>query len=179
MNICRNSIQQTKDRIKKYYQIKQDIAWQLTRLDKLEIKLDEIKKDLENPNLNFNLRTDLQAVNYDTIRVTGGYLPTSSMERGIEDIYRKLECQYLETESEVMQTKILIRELKKRNEVMEYCIGLLGVDYQRVLYKKFVEKKSLLKISFEENMSKSNVSRVLYDIYADLTGLLDNLKIVG
>ena len=94
------------------------------------------------------------------------------MERELEQIYLRLEKEKAETELEILETNMLIRRLENDNYEIERCIRLLGIEYRNILESKFKRHKSLTQISFEANMSKSNVARALYDIYADFYKLL-------
>ena len=172
MRVSEENIRLIKSRIEKYYQNCKNIEWQTEHLNRLSIRLEKIQNDINSPQFNFCLNIDIKAVSYDGIAIQGSSLISSGVERELEQIYLRLEKEKAETELEILETNMLIRRLENDNYEIERCIRLLGIEYRNILESKFKRHKSLTQISFEANMSKSNVARALYDIYADFYKLL-------
>lgn len=157
--------------VKKYYQNLKAIKLQYIRLESLKRRLDSIQEDINAPTFNHSLKTDLKGVSYDGIVVSGGHLPSSSMDREIENIYIELEKNYKRTECEILRTNNLIRSLKAECSDMEFYINLLNDEQKKALELKYDKKKSQVQISFELNISTTSVSRLLKKTYEDIEKL--------
>lgn len=176
MRLHDTGAQQIKKEIWKYYQNKKAIEGQKNRLGRLHAKLKSIQNDINNPSFNHSFKTDLKGVSYDSIIVSGGSLPSSCMDREIEHIYQELERDYKNTENEILRTKALIRKLEDECSDMDFYIGMLSDECNKILDMKYRKKKSLYQISAAMNMSEATVSRTLSDIMRDISKIKEIYK---
>ena len=173
--IGQKEIRQVKKRIEQYYHTEKVLAWNRGKLERLTKRLEEIERDRNSPLLPVCLNTDLQGIQYDTIVKSGG-LPSSPMDRNIEQIYNTLDKAYEKTQNEMIQLKITIQQLEDSQEQMDFYIHLLNEECQKILEYRHKQKKGVVQISFLLNLSKSSVSRMLCEIYEDLYKLISYCK---
>lgn len=156
-----------KKKIEQYYYNEKVIAWNQKELERLTKRLQEIEQDRNSPLLPASLNTDLQGVRYDRIGGKAGIVQ-SPMERNIEAIYSRLDKNYEETQQKILELKIKIQKLEDSQEQIAFYIHMLKEESKKLLEYKHKQNKGILQISYSMNLSKSSVSRLLYDTYADL-----------
>ncbi len=156
-----------KKKIEQYYYNEKVMVWNQKELERLTKRLQEIEQDRNSPLLPASLNTDLQGVRYDRIGGKAGIVQ-SPMERNIEAIYSRLDKNYEETQQKILELKIKIQKLEDSQEQIAFYIHMLKEESKKLLEYKHKQNKGILQISYSMNLSKSSVSRLLYDTYADL-----------
>ena len=170
--IGQKEIRQVKKCIEQYYHTEKVLAWNRGKLERLTKRLEEIERDRNSPLLPVCLNTDLQGIQYDTIVKSRG-LPSSPMDRNIEQIYNTLDKAYEKTQNEMIQLKITIQQLEDSQEQMQYYIHFLSSQSRKLLEYKYNENKSVTQISFLLHLSKSTICRNFYDIYQWLYKMME------
>ncbi|MCI8342564.1 MAG: hypothetical protein HFE62_05060 [Firmicutes bacterium] len=164
MTQCK-STQMIREDVKKYYQNKKEIEGQKKRLEMLDKRIAGIQEDMKNPFLNHSLKTYVRGTVYETAVVSGGALPSSVMEREIEAIYKNLETELQNAQSSVLKAKADIWELERQNSNMDFYMSILSEEFVKLFDMRFLEKKSIVKISMDLNMSEATVSRNFREAY--------------
>ena len=165
-----------KERINKYYKDKKALNLNYIRLEGLNKKLFDIEKEINSPVFTASLNTDLKAVNYDNVYVTGG-TPSSPIENEIENIYKAYEKEKVKILNEIYLTKKLIYELETNTEKFDCYIGMLSSEAKIIIEMVFKKGMSITATALNINMSKSSVSRKVEIISKDILLLCDNYKI--
>ena len=164
------------ERINKYYKDKKALNLNYIRLEGLNKKLFDIEKEINNPIFTASLNTDLKAVNYDGIYVTGG-TPSSHIENEIENIYKAYEKEKVKILNEIYLTKKFIYELETNTEKFDCYIGMLSDEAKTIIEMVFKKGMSITATALNINMSKSSVSRKVEVISKDILLLCDSYKI--
>lgn len=165
--INKKEMEAVKKKIEQYYYNEKVMVWNQKELERLTKRLQEIEQDRNSPLLPASLNTDLQGVRYDRIGGKAGIVQ-SPMERNIEAIYSRLDKNYEETQQKILELKIKIQKLEDSQEQIAFYIHMLKEESKKLLEYKHKQNKGILQISYSMNLSKSSVSRLLYDTYADL-----------
>lgn len=144
-------------KIVSYYRDLKQLAWLKSKQSLLEKQLQEIKKDMDNGNINF--ATDIKAVSYDAVSVQNSI--SQGLEKNIDSGYRKLENEYLRIQEKITDTKLDIRFIEENTAHLGYIISLLNENSRRLLELYYLKcNKSYVAIGLEMNVSHSTVSRL-------------------
>lgn len=171
-------ISELKDKLKKYYSNEKTILLQKNRLEDLKIRINEIEHDKNY--YGFELDTDIKSLCYNRIKVDGGSIPESAMDREIDRIFYRLESESEKIKSEILRTKMFIRKLEFENEYIKYFIDVLEEENSKLLKLKYGDCKSSINISFIVNLSKSTVNDRINKILCDIISQIeyfDKLKV--
>lgn len=170
--MSKDDMQKAKEMVEGYYKNLRVIQHQQLRLHNLMTRAESINEDRNNPKLDFSLNTDIGAITYDGIVVTGGKIPRSKVENDLERIYARLDKEYEDTQKEILNTKYLIRSLERQNEKIELYLNLLHEEAKNLLEMKYTKRKGITQISLEMNMSKSTVCKYFNQIFLDIAKLI-------
>lgn len=149
-----------------YYQNIKVIETNKKQLEKLRERLEKVSDDYNK--VDFVLSSDLKAVQYDGVSVSGGSLPASSMDRQIESIFTKIEQEKESLKKQLLLTNMLIRKLEGENDLIEQLLGLLDNESKELIQLKYQNELSYKQITFRTNISESNISKKLKRIKRDL-----------
>lgn len=136
--------------------------------EKLRERLEKIKNDYSEANSNFLLDTDLKAVKYDRINVSGGSLPASSMDRQIDIIFSRIEEEKESINKQLLLINILIRKMEGENDLIEQLLGLLNEESKELIQLKFQSRLSYKQIAYKTSISEGNISKKLKKVKRDL-----------
>lgn len=136
--------------------------------EKLRERLEKIKNDYSEANSNFLLDTDLKAVKYDRISVSGGSLPASSMDRQVDIIFSRIEEEKESINKQLLLINILIRKLEGENDLIEQLLGLLNEESKELIQLKFQSRLSYKQIAYKTSISEGNISKKLKKVKRDL-----------
>lgn len=159
MKISEKAYEEMEDRIKKYYGNIRLINVKETKIESYKKRLRRINEDYERLNGEIALNPDIKAVHYDKAAVSGGGLPSSTMDRQIESIFGKLENEAVSLNEKIYLAGYEIRRLEEENDALEEYINLLRNEDRRILEMKYGKNYSFEKIADEVLMSKTNVYR--------------------
>lgn len=135
---------------------------------KLRERLEKIKKDYSEANSNFLLDTDLKAIKYDRINVSGGSLPASNMDRQVDIIFSAIEEEKKSINKQLLLINILIRKLEGENDLIEQLLGLLDDESKELIQLKFQNGLSYKQIAYKTSISEGNISKKLKKVKRDL-----------
>lgn len=136
--------------------------------EKLRERLEKIKNDYSEANSNFLMDTDLKAVKYDRINVSGGSLPASSMDRQIDIIFSRIEEEKESINKQLLLINILIRKMEGENDLIEQLLGLLNEESKELIQLKFQSRLSYKQIAYKTSISEGNISKKLKKVKRDL-----------
>lgn len=131
------------------------------QLKKLGERLERLADDYNRASSNFVLNTDLKGVDYDKIKVLGGNIPQSSMDRQIDIIFSTIEKEKESITDQLLLINILIRKLESENDFTEQILELLDNESKELIQLKFGSKLSYKQISYRTSISEGNISKKL------------------
>lgn len=147
----------TKKDLKEYYVNLRNIEKLQEKLNKLKKLRQEIIDNMSNSNI--TLEADIKAVSYDEPAVSRSSVYVSQQERAIERAYQTLDEKQSDLYLEIIETEILISDLKLKNSNVDYFLKTLDYDDSKLIEMYFRDRKTTLQISFVLNMSTSTVAR--------------------
>lgn len=175
MVITEDKLKETENRIIKYYENIEKIDMFISRIEQLsklwERTSDQIK--IAYQKLDWSEAVDLKAVTYDGVRVQGGALPASPMERILSGPSEGILKQAEEIEFEIKQKQDLILQLGFENSILEDTLKKLDTYSRRFIELKYKMKLSYEAMEFELNMSKSNICRRKKQILVSVTKYIE------
>lgn len=160
-------INETEQKLVKYFHDIKEIQWLKTKLQKLENRKKQVEEDIKNSNISLCADENL-SVDYSKENIRCQPTCKSPIERKIETAFKKLDNEKDHICSEIIEIKITVREIEESIEKIEFILNLLEEDKRKLIKMKYDEKRNYIFISSELHISKSTINRakesILYDI---------------
>ncbi len=163
--VTNSIINSTEDKIKIYYRNLEEIERLEYKLTLLQKQKTDIEFDINNSNI--DLDYEIKAVNYDRVNVQTSNT-TSPQEKSIDIAFKQLEKQLELVNKEILETKILIRDLQKKSSDIGFIINKLNNEAKDFIKMHYKLRKNYREISFLLHISTASVVRlrknILYDV---------------
>ena len=160
-------LRKVEEKLYKYYSIKNKIDRLKNEISFLESKLNRIEMDLKNTNVKIDYyQSGLALGEKVQVSSTGSSYAEQEICREIE----KLERIHLDTYKKILKLKIELEELEEFILSMDEKINKLEEENRMLLELKYCDKKSLLFISTQLNMSKTTAYRRRTEIINEIGG---------
>lgn len=139
-------LKETENTIKEYYKKLKKLAFYNTRVE-----------SLNNMYTNkFHLHSDISSLNYNSPKVQGGPLPSSPMDKEIENIK---DAQIEKIECELKESQKIIINLTYETALIKDIIKNLSKENQKLLDLIYNQKRSYESLAFDLNEAKASICR--------------------
>ena len=151
----------TEEKIREYYRNIEEIERLEHRGRLLDRQKTDIKEDIKNSNI--SLQCTLQGIDYEGVRVQTSNT-SSQQDKAIEKAFEKLENQLEKINCEVIEIKILKRDLEKKSNDINFIIGKLNERAKEFVIMRYKNKRSYRFISGVLHLSNTSISRFRIEI---------------
>ena len=166
MNISNEIINTTEDKIKAFYRQMIELERFNHKLNMLIRHKEEIQKDIDSSNITLN--SCLKGINFSNDKVQTSAI-ISPQEAELDSAFARLENQLKKAEEAIIDTKLSIRELEKKNSDTEFLINKLNDQAKRFVLLRYKENKSMKAIGDKLYISEAGAWRMRETILGDLS----------
>jgi hypothetical protein len=141
-----------------------------SKLDLLSRQKIEVESDLKNSN--FSLEDKTQSIQYDLL-YSKGSIKTSPQERLLEEAFKNLETQLNKINYQIIETKILLRNIETDINDMNLIIESLDDDSKKFIKLRYKNKYAFSNIGYSLNMSETSIRRLRIEVLANISQYVD------
>ena len=163
--MSRDKFKKTEDKLYNYFNKEKKIATLNYRIEVLKKQIDKINQELRECDINIEIESSSPAFEERVQRSTDG---TSYVEREVIRITDLKLKRKLSKEIEIEEIKEEIENIELDNSILEYNLKYINEEWYKLLEFKYKFKKNETQISFEMNISQSQVNKIKQKAIANI-----------
>lgn len=163
--MSRDKFKKTEDKLYNYFNKEKKIATLNYRIEVLKKQIDKINQELRECDINIEIESSSPAFEERVQRSTDG---TSYAEREVIRITDLKLKRKLSKEIEIEEIKEEIENIELDNSILEYNLKYINEEWYKLLEFKYKFKKNETQISFEMNISQSQVNKIKQKAIANI-----------
>lgn len=155
--MSRDRFKKTEDKLYNYFNKEKKIATLNYRIEVLKRQIDKINQELRECDVNIEIESS--SPGFEERVQTSSYV-TSYAEREVIRITELKLKRKVSKEIEIEELKEEIENIELDNSILEYNLKYINEEWYKLLEFKYKFKKNETQISFEMNISQSQVNKI-------------------
>lgn len=155
--MSRDKFKKTEDKLYNYFNKEKKIATLNYRIELLKKQIDRINQELRECDVNIEIESS--SLGFEE-RVQTSSDGTSYAEREVIRITELKLKRKVSKEIEIEELKEEIENIELDNSILEYNLKYINEEWYKLLEFKYKFKKNETQISFEMNISQSQVNKI-------------------
>ena len=163
--MSRDRFKKTEDKLYNYFNKEKKIATLNYRIEVLKRQIDKINQELRECDVNIEIESSSPGFEE---RVQTSSYGTSYAEREVIRITELKLKRKVSKEIEIEELKEEIENIELDNSILEYNLKYINEEWYKLLEFKYKFKKNETQISFEMNISQSQVNKIKQKAIANI-----------
>ena len=163
--MSRDKFKKTEDKLYNYFNKEKKIATLNYRIELLKKQIDKINQELRECDVNIEIESS--SLGFEE-RVQTSSDGTSYAEREVIRITELKLKRKVSKEIEIEELKEEIENIELDNSILEYNLKYINEEWYKLLEFKYKFKKNETQISFEMNISQSQVNKIKQKAIANI-----------
>ncbi|MFR5561921.1 MAG: hypothetical protein ACLTKR_00150 [Clostridium sp.] len=163
--MSRDKFKKTEDKLYNYFNKEKKIATLNYRIELLKKQIDRINQELRECDVNIEIESS--SLGFEE-RVQTSSDGTSYAEREVIRITELKLKRKVSKEIEIEELKEEIENIELDNSILEYNLKYINEEWYKLLEFKYKFKKNETQISFEMNISQSQVNKIKQKAIANI-----------
>lgn len=163
--MSRDRFKKTEDKLYNYFNKEKKIATLNYRIEVLKRQIDKINQELRECDVNIEIESSSPGFEERVQTSSDG---TSYAEREVIRITELKLKRKVSKEIEIEELKEEIENIELDNSILEYNLQYINEEWYKLLELKYKFKKNETQISFEMNISQSQVNKIKQKAIANI-----------